>query len=75
MNGAENMYKVIKFFCDLQDNNCPYEVGDVFPRKGVSVTDERLKELSGNKNKQGVPLIELVKETDEKKPAKKTAKK
>jgi len=67
------MYKVIKFFCDLQDNNCPYEVGDTFPRKGVQVTAERLKELSGNKNKQGVPLIELVKETNKKKSAKKTA--
>lgn len=75
MNGAENMYKVIKFFCDLQDNNCPYEIGDEFPRKGVSVTDERLKELSGNKNKQGCPLIELVKETNEKKAGKKAAKK
>ena len=75
MNGAENMYKVIKFFCDLQDNNRPYEIGDTFPRSGLSVTDERLEELSGDKNRLGYPLIELVKETNEKKPVKKASKK
>lgn len=51
------MYKVIKFFVDLQDNNHPYNVGDVFPRKGHEVTEERLAELAGSDNKQGVPLI------------------
>lgn len=54
------MYKVIKFFVDLQDNNHPYNVGDAFPRKGLEVTEERLAELAGSDNKQGVPLIELV---------------
>lgn len=72
MNGAENMYKVIKFFCDLQDNNCPYEIGDTFPRKGLSVTDERIAELSSDKNRLGCPLIEPV---EKKASAKKTAKK
>lgn len=54
------MYKVIKFFADLQDNNHLYDVGDTFPREGLSVTDKRIAELSGNENKQGQPLIELV---------------
>ena len=54
------MYKVIKFFADLQDNNHPYNVGDAFPRKGLEVTEERLAELAGSDNKQGVPLIEFV---------------
>lgn len=54
------MYKVIKHFCDLQDKNHPYNVGDTFPRKGLNVTEERLAELAGSKNKQGKPLIELV---------------
>lgn len=63
------MYKVIKYFIDLQDNNHPYNAGDVFPRSGLTVTDERLAELAGSENKQGVPLIQLVK----KKRAKKTA--
>lgn len=52
------MHKVIKYFVDLQDNNHPYNVGDAFPRSGVSVTDGRIKELAGSNNKQGVPLIE-----------------
>lgn len=53
------MYKVIKYFTDLLDDNRPYEVGDVFPHKECSylVSDERLAELAGDKNKQGVPLI------------------
>ena len=55
------MYKVIKFFIDLQDNNHSYEAGDTFPRSGVTVTDERLAELAGSENKQGVPLIAKVK--------------
>ena len=40
------MYKVIKAFTDLHDEDYPYSVGDSFPRVGI--------------NKQGVPLIEKV---------------
>lgn len=54
------MYKVIKFFTDLQDNNYAYYVGDTFPRNGVEVGAERVAELSSDKNLQGVPLIEEV---------------
>ena len=54
------MYKVIKFFTDLHDNNYPYNVGDTFPRAGVSVSTGRLDELAGSNNKQGVPLIEYI---------------
>ena len=54
------MYKVIHYFTDLQDFNHPYDVGDEFPRQGVSVTEERIKELSGSLNKQKKPLIKLV---------------
>ena len=56
------MYRVIKFFTDLQDNNYPYHEGDTFPREGVTVTAERLKELASKKNKRGVVLIKEVKE-------------
>lgn len=55
------MYKVIKFFVDLQDNNHPYDVGYPFPREGVEVTPERIAELSSKNNKRGEPLIEEVK--------------
>lgn len=50
-------YKVIHYFVDLQDLNHPYKVGDIFPRLGLKVSEERLKELSGKNNKQGKPLI------------------
>jgi len=54
------MYKVIKFFTDLHDADYPYQVGDQFPRPGIEVTENRIAELSGSDNKQGVPLIALV---------------
>ena len=54
------MYKVIKSFTDLQDNNHAYYVGDAFPHNGVEVGAERIAELSSYKNLQGVPLIEEV---------------
>jgi hypothetical protein len=70
------MYKVIKFFTDLQDNNFPYNVDDIYPRKGLTVSEERLAELAGSKNKQGQPLIVLIeKVTEAAAPKKTTAKK
>jgi hypothetical protein len=57
------MYKVIKHFTDMQDNNHPYNVGDTYPRKGVKVLASRYKELSGSNNRQGCPLIEEIEET------------
>lgn len=56
------MYKVIKYFTDLQDNNYAYYVGDTFPRNGIEAGAERVAELSSDKNMQGVPLIEEVAE-------------
>lgn len=68
------MYKVIKYFTDLLDNGYPYSVGDIYPRQGMTATEERIAELAGSNNKQGQPLIELVKEAPAKKTTKKTAK-
>lgn len=56
------MYKVIKTFADLQDNGFRYDAGDIFPRKGLKVSDERFEELSTAKNKRHTPLIEKIKE-------------
>ena len=56
------MYKVIKRFRDLQDNNHAYSVGDTFPHNGVDVDAERIAELSSDKNRLGVPLIEEIAE-------------
>ena len=54
------MYKVIKYFTDLQDNNYAYYVGDTFPHNGVEVDAERVAELASDKNLQCVPLIEEI---------------
>ena len=54
------MYKVIKSFTDLQDNNYAYSVGDTFPHNGVEVDAERIAELASDKNRLGVPLIEEI---------------
>ena len=51
------MWRVIAYFEDLQDNSRPYNPGDAFPREGLSVSPERLKELSGPENLQKRPLI------------------
>ena len=56
------MYKVIKSFTDLQDNNYAYSVGDTFPHNGVEVGAERIAELASDKNRLGVPLIEEIAE-------------
>lgn len=60
------MYVVKVFFTDLQDNNNAYNVGDTFPRDGMTVTHDRIKELSGTQNKRGIALIEEVQEAAEK---------
>ena len=59
------MFRVIEFFTDLQDDNHAYNVGDVFPREGVAVTADRIKELSGTQNKRGIALIEEVRGAEE----------
>ena len=56
------MYKVIKSFTDLKDNNHAYSVGDTFPHDGVEVGAERVAELASDKNRLGVPLIEEIAE-------------
>ena len=54
------MYKVIKQFRDLKDNDHIYFVGDIYPHNGAEVDAERIEELATDKNKIGVPLIEKV---------------
>lgn len=75
------MYKVVNSFADMKDSNHVYLTGDSFPRKGVTVKQERLKELLGKglieKAKEDIDKAEEVAETaeispeKEKKPAKK----
>lgn len=76
-------YIVINSFIDLQDGEHPYSIGDAYPREGRTVSDERIKELSGSNNKRKMPLIERVskpepkvitEEITEEKPKKRTPK-
>ena len=67
------MYKVIKYFTDMQDNNYAYDPTDpsrnTYPRKGLNVLQSRINELASSKNRQGCPLIEEIEDT---KPEKKS---
>lgn len=56
------MYKVIRNFSDLQDQNRVYITGDIFPRDGLKVSEERIAELSSSKNRIREPLIEEISE-------------
>lgn len=55
------MYKVIKAFTDLQDDNHVYLVGDRFPHKDATVSKERIEELKTTNNARGEALIKEVK--------------
>ena len=59
------MYRVIKAFVDLQDNNYKYDINDIYPRKGLNVLQSRINELASNKNLQKTPLIEEIPEKAE----------
>lgn len=57
-------FKVVHPFRDIQDTNKSnpngrlYKVGDEFPATQRKVSEERIAELKGRKNKIGRPLIE-----------------
>lgn len=61
-------HKVIYPFRDTEDtgktypNGREYAVGDAFPATKRKVSDERIAELKGTKNKIGKSLIEAVEE-------------
>ena len=63
-------YEVVKAFHDLQDYKDVkggkvyhhYDVGDTYPRQGLTPNKTRIEELVSSGNAQGVPLIAEVKE-------------
>jgi hypothetical protein len=59
------MYRVITDFYDLRDNNYHYRAGDTFPRPHSLVTNERVAELAGTRNRMGRTLIEAVESPSE----------
>ena len=69
------MYKVIRYFRDTQDNRHAYNVGDVFPHDGRTISQERINALVSGNNYQQVPLIKYVPDKAEKKVEKKSPKK
>lgn len=60
-------YEVISYFTDLRDYDHAYNVGDEFPRQGVTVSEERIAELSSSNNKQHRPLIKAVEDLENQK--------
>ncbi|HDA2179614.1 Rho termination protein [Staphylococcus aureus] len=54
------MYKVIERFEDAQDNGHEYQVGDIYPRDGLEVSEERFAELSTTNNRRNLIAIKLV---------------
>ena len=73
------MYRVIKAFTDMQDDNYAYDptnpARNTYPRKGLHVLQSRINELASSKNRQGVPLIEEIPEKVEETKKKKSAEK
>ena len=55
------MFRVVKAFTDLKDNNYLYHTGDKYPRDGIEASEDRIAELSSNNNGRGIVLIEEVK--------------
>ena len=54
-------FQAIKKFRDLEDKaNQIYDIGDVYPKEGIEVTNKRLDELLGTKNRLGYAVIEKV---------------
>jgi hypothetical protein len=69
-------YVVIENFCDKTDGFRPYLPGAEFPRKGLDVSEARIKELLTDANALKKPLIKEVEAEEKKKaPAKKAASK
>lgn len=59
------MYRVVRKFKDLEDNNFIYREGDIYPRAEKNIEEiskERIKALSTKKNKIGEVLIEEIKD-------------
>lgn len=56
-------YRVIKYFADAKDKGYIYNVGDTYPRKGLSVGERRIAELLSKDNAQRDHLIESLDET------------
>lgn len=50
-------YVALVHFADLTDKNYEYAPNDPFPRKGLEVSEDRIKELISAKNNMKRPVI------------------
>lgn len=55
-------YRVLTDFSDMLDNGYIYRTGDSFPRSGLSVSEQRIRDLASASNRLGEPMIEVVPE-------------
>jgi hypothetical protein len=53
-------YTVKEDFVDIHDDSHLYRAGEKYPRPGVSVSEERITELSSSHNRVGRALIEAA---------------
>ena len=58
------MFKVIKEFRDLKDNNYIYRINDIYPYANKEVSSERIQELASKKNLIGKNLIKQLKKNE-----------
>lgn len=54
------VYRVLTDFTDMLDNGFVYRTGDIYPRSGLSVSEQRVRELASAYNRRGKPMIEAV---------------
>lgn len=53
-------YVALERFADLQDDKRIYDVGEIYPRVGLNVSEDRLVALSTSQNGANRPLIKKV---------------
>ena len=63
-------FKVLRPFRDLEDTNKTfpngreYAEGDLYPSVFLDLSEERIEELTTNKNKMGRPVVEIIEEIE-----------
>ena len=55
------MDRAVTVFVDRFDNNYAYKPGDIFPRDGIEVSEDRIKQLLSGENNANLKCIEVVK--------------
>lgn len=64
------VYTATRDFIDLKDNEHLYHAGELFPRAGLTVSEERVAELASTDNASGSILIKAVEIGEISKPSK-----